>query len=170
MDLCGEKHMKYAGLNKNDFTAAPGVSVSFFTQGCPHRCVNCHNPETWDFDGGKNFTPKVLDEIVEALTANDITRSFCLMGGEPLCEKNIPLSYLILSYIKEKIPETKIYIWTGYIYKELLKNSNSQLKEILKMANVLIDGPYIDSLRDVTLPMRGSSNQNIIYLDKEKKI
>ena len=62
--------MKYAGINKNDFAAAPGVSVTFFTQGCPHRCHGCHNPETWDFDGGKEFTPQVLDEIVEALTAN----------------------------------------------------------------------------------------------------
>ena len=81
--------MQYAGIIKNDFSAAPGVSVTFFTQGCPHRCKGCHNPETWDFDGGKEFTPQVLNEIIEALTANGLTRSFCLMGGEPLCEENL---------------------------------------------------------------------------------
>ena len=156
--------MRYAGINYNDFTAAPGVSVSFFTQGCPHRCKGCHNPETWDFDGGKEFTPQVLDEIIEALTANGIVRSFCLMGGEPLCEENIFLSHLVLSYIREKIPGVKIYIWTGFIYENLLKNSSPQLQKILEMADVLVDGPYIEELRDITLPLRGSSNQRIIEL------
>jgi anaerobic ribonucleoside-triphosphate reductase activating protein len=156
--------MKYAGINKNDFAAAPGVSVTFFTQGCPHRCYGCHNPETWDFDGGKDFTPQVLNEIVAALTANGLTRSFCLMGGEPLCEENLSLAALVISYIREKVPETKIYVWTGFIYEDLLKNSSPELKKILAEADVLVDGPYIEELRDITLPMRGSSNQRIINL------
>lgn len=156
--------MKYAGINKNDFAAAPGVSVSFFTQGCPHRCHGCQNPETWDFDGGKEFTPQILDEIVEALTANGITRSFCLMGGEPLCEENLELAFLVISQIREKVPETKIYIWTGFIYEDLLKKSSSKLQKILEMTDVLVDGPYIEELRDITLPLRGSSNQRIINL------
>ena len=156
--------MKYAGINKNDFAAAPGVNVSFFTQGCPHRCKNCHNPETWDFDGGKDFTPEVLDEIVEALTANNIARNLCVMGGGPLCEENIPLTCLVISKVKEKLPETKVYIWTGFIYENLLKNASSDLQKILSMTDVLIDGPYVQELRDITLPMRGSSNQRIINL------
>jgi anaerobic ribonucleoside-triphosphate reductase activating protein len=80
--------MRYAGLNLNDFSAAPGVSVSFFTQGCPHRCKGCHNPETWEYNGGKEFTPDILDKIVEALSANGIERNLAIMGGEPLCEEN----------------------------------------------------------------------------------
>ena len=75
--------MRYAGLDKKDFTAAPGVSVSFYTQGCPHKCHGCHNPETWDFERGKEFTPKVLEEIITALSANGIKRALAVMGGQP---------------------------------------------------------------------------------------
>ena len=160
--------MKYAGVNKNDFAAAPGVSVTFFTQGCPHRCHGCHNPETWDFDGGKEFTPQVLDEIVEALAANGITRSLCVMGGEPLCEENLFLTHLVISYVREKVPGVKVYIWTGFCYADLLKKSSPRLQKILEMTDVLIDGPYVEALRDITLPMRGSSNQSIINLTKKE--
>lgn len=160
--------MRYAGINKNDFAAAPGVSVTFFTQGCPHRCHGCHNPETWDFDGGKEFTPSVLNEIVEAITANGITRSLCIMGGEPLCEENLFLTHLVISHIREKVPGVKVYIWTGFYYEDLLKNSSSHLQKILELTDVLIDGPYIERLRDITLPMRGSSNQSIINLTKDE--
>ena len=159
--------MRYSGLHLNDFSAAPGVSVTFFTQGCPHRCHGCHNPETWDFDGGKEFTPQVLDKIVEALTANNITRSLCIMGGEPLCEENLFLTNLVISHIREKVPGVKVYVWTGFYYEDLLKNSNPHLQKILKLTDVLIDGPYIEARRDITLPMRGSSNQRIINLTKE---
>lgn len=159
--------MKYAGINKNDFSAAPGISVSFFVQGCPHRCPGCHNPETWDYEGGKEFTPKVIDEILEALTANGIHRSLAIMGGEPLCENNSFLTLLLTKTIKEKSPKTKIYVWTGYYYDDLLKAGNPYVKQILKLADVLIDGPYIEAQKDLTLPMRGSSNQNIINLTNE---
>ena len=161
--------MKYAGIIKNDLSAAPGVSVSFFTQGCPHHCPGCHNPETWDFNGGKEFTYDVLNEVIDALTANGVNRSLSILGGEPLCEQNIFLTLLVVKTVKEALPDTKIYIWTGYYYDELLKeNSDSHLKAILDYTDYLIDGTYIQSLRDITLPMRGSSNQNIIDL-KEKK-
>jgi anaerobic ribonucleoside-triphosphate reductase activating protein len=159
--------MRYAGINYNDFSAAPGVSVTLFTQGCPHHCKGCHNPETWDFNGGKEFTPKALEEIVEALTANNITRSFCVMGGEPLCEENLFLTNLVVSHIREKVPGVKIYVWTGFLYEDLLKKSNPHLQKILELTDVLIDGPYIEELRDITLPMRGSSNQRVINLTKE---
>lgn len=159
--------MQYAGIIKNDFSAASGVSVTFFTQGCPHRCKGCHNPETWDFNGGKEFTPKVLEEIVEALTANNITRSLCIMGGEPLCEENLFLTNLVISHIREKVPGVKVYVWTGFLYEDLLKKSNPHLQKILELTDVLIDGPYIEELRDITLPMRGSSNQRVINLTKE---
>ena len=158
--------MKYSGLIRNDLAAAPGVSVTFFTQGCPHRSKGCHNPETWDFDGGKEFTPKVLDEIYEALRANDIERSFCIMGGEPLCEQNLLLTYMVLQEVKAHFPDVKIYIWTGYYYKQLLEMTDPKVELILGMVDVLIDGPYIEKLRDTTLQMRGSSNQSIINLKK----
>lgn len=156
--------MRYAGLIKNDITGAPGLSVSYFAQGCPHRCKNCHNSETWDFDGGKEFTPEVLNEIINSLTAQGITRNFCIMGGEPMCEENIFLTYLIISTVKEKLPNVKIYIWSGYTYEQLMNMNDHKVQDCLEMADYLIDGPYIDSLRDITLDMRGSSNQNIIKL------
>lgn len=86
------------------------------------------------------------------------------MGGEPLCPENLELTSLVISYVREKVPGVQVYIWTGYIYENLLKNEASELKKILAQTDILIDGPYIDKLRDVTLPMRGSSNQRIIEL------
>lgn len=156
--------MRYASLKKNDVANAPGISVSFYVQGCVHHCKNCFNPETWDFDGGKEFTPEVLEEIIQALTANGITRSLCILGGEPLCPQNLELTLLVISYAREKVPGIKVYIWTGYIYENLLKNEAPELKKILSMTDVLVDGPYVEELRDITLSMRGSSNQRIINL------
>ena len=156
--------MRYAGINYNDMCAAPGVSVTLFTQGCPHHCEGCHNPETWDFDGGKEFTPDVLRKIVDRLTYNGVKRNFCIMGGEPLCEQNTLLTLMTIQYVKQRLPEIKIYLWTGYYYEDLLKSSDPKIPLILKEIDVLIDGPFIKSLRNITLKMRGSSNQNIIEL------
>ena len=161
--------MRYAGIIKNDFSAAPGISVSFFVQGCPHHCKGCHNPETWDFDGGKEFTYDVLNDIAESLFANGISRSLAIMGGEPLCEQNIFLTLLVVKTIKEKYPDVKIYIWSGYTYDYLMSHitTNLHLKQVLDYADFLIDGPYVEELRDISLPMRGSSNQKIIDLRKK---
>lgn len=161
--------MQYSGLILNDMSAAPGVSVTFFSQGCPHRCSGCHNPETWDFQGGKEFTADVLDEICEALVAQGVQRNLCIMGGEPLCPENIFLSNLIVRTVKERIPEAKIYVWTGYTFEKLVRESNKHVMDLLSQADVLVDGPYIESLRDVTLKMRGSSNQRIIDLTEALK-
>lgn len=156
--------MKYAHLNKNDIVNGEGISVSFWVQGCPVQCEGCHNSQIWDFDGGKEFTPQVLDEIVEALCANGIERNFSILGGEPLCEENEFLTLLVIKTVKEKLPNTKIYLWTGYYYNELIKRSSTHLKQILEMIDVLIDGPYIATKRDVSLKLRGSTNQSIIHL------
>lgn len=109
--------MKYSGLILNDITAAPGLCVTFFVQGCPHRCEGCHNPETWDFNEGLTFTPDILDKIVEGLTAQGIQRNFCVMGGEPLCIENAFLTYMVVQHVKENVPDAKIYIWSGYTYE-----------------------------------------------------
>lgn len=159
--------MKYAGLLKNDFSAAPGVSTTIYLQGCPHRCEGCHNPETWDFDGGKEFTQQTLDNIIKSLNDNNISRNLCIMGGEPLCPENEFLTLLIIKTIKEQLPDVKVYIWTGYLYEDLLKINNNHLADILKLTDVLIDGPYVQELRDISLFMRGSSNQRIIYLHEK---
>ena len=162
--------MRYSGLIRNDLAAAPGVSVTFFTQGCPHRCKGCHNPETWDFDGGKEFTPQVLEEIYEALSVNNIERNFCVMGGEPLCQQNLFLTLLVLRQVKERFPQIKIYLWTGYYYEDLKHSTDSHMQQVLDMTDVLIDGPYDQELRDITLKMRGSSNQSIIDLKEKRNV
>ena len=154
--------MRYAGIIKNDFSAAPGTSVTFFTQGCPHKCEGCHNPETWDFEGGEEVTHDTILEIIEAITANELHRNLCIMGGEPLCPENQFLTNLIINSVKEKLPDTKIYLWTGY-YLENLDMSNNRIKSILEQVDCIIDGPYDKTKRDVSLFIRGSSNQRILY-------
>ena len=157
--------MRYAGIIKNDLAAAPGISFTFFSQGCNHHCPGCHNQQTWDFDGGKEFTQETLDFIKDNIDANGIERTFCVMGGEPLDPNNLFLTDLVISYVKDNFPNKQIYLWTGYTYEELLKRSDNRLKSILQKVNVLIDGPYINELRDITLSMRGSSNQKILTLN-----
>lgn len=155
--------MRYAGIIPNDLSAAPGVCVTFFTQGCPHHCPGCHNPETWDYDGGKEFEGNTIERIEQYLTANGIHRDLCIMGGEPLCPDNQFLTLLICNTIKDKLPDTKIYIWTGYTLEELNKDTNTRISQILEKTDAIIDGPYIAAERDITLPMRGSRNQRILY-------
>lgn len=164
--------MKYADIKFNDTANAPGVCVSFYTQGCPHHCRGCHNPETWDFDGGKEFTPMVIEEVDKALDANGVHRDFCLLGGEPLCDENLFLSYLILEHVKITHPDVKIYIWSGYTYEQLMKRAatNTSLRRVLKLVDILIDGPFIQEQRDITLHMRGSRNQRIWDLKNKKEL
>lgn len=158
--------MKYAGIIENDFSAAPGVCVTFFTQGCPHHCKGCHNPETWDFEGGEKYTRFVTQRILNAINANGIQRDFCIMGGEPLCKENVVLVAPLIKIVKEHFPDIKIYVWTGYSYYILdeLKEFDGDLEYILKNIDCLIDGKYEEDQRDVTLKMRGSTNQRILYL------
>lgn len=153
--------MRYAGIIKNDFSAAPGISVTFFTQGCPHRCEGCHNPETWDFEGGEEVTHDTILDIIEAITANGLHRNLCIMGGEPLCPENQFLTNLIINSVKEKLPDTKVYLWTGYYLKDLDFNNN-RIEQILDKVDYIIDGPFEKDKRDITLFMRGSSNQHIL--------
>lgn len=157
--------MRYAGIIKNDLAAAPGISFTFFSQGCNRHCPGCQNQQTWDFDGGKEFTQETLDFIKDNINANGIERTFCVMGGEPLDPNNLFLTDLVISYVKDNFPDKEIYLWTGYTYEELMKRSEVRLKSILNKINILIDGPYINELRDITLSMRGSSNQKILTLN-----
>ena len=156
--------MKYANIKFNDVSNGMGVCVSLFTQGCPHHCPGCFNQCTWDFAGGIPFTEETMQSILDGLTDLGVHRDFCLLGGEPLCPQNYEISEYVISTIKEKLPDTKIYIWTGYLYEELLAKNNAQLNHILSMTDVLVDGPFIEKLKDISLVMRGSSNQRIINL------
>lgn len=161
--------MKYAGIIRNDISAGEGVCVTFFLQGCDQHCPGCHNPETWDFDGGYEFTQDTLDKIINSLQANGIQRNFCIMGGEPLHPQNQFLTNLVIEEVKKHYPDIKIYLWTGYIYENLIDKQEKLLQNILKNVNVLIDGPFILEQRDITLPMRGSKNQRVLVLKENDK-
>lgn len=156
--------MKYAGIIRNDVAAGQGVNVTFFVQGCEQHCEGCHNPETWDFDGGYEFTQATLDDIINSLKANGVQRNFSIMGGEPLHPQNEFLTNLIITEVKKVYPNIKISLWTGYIYEDLLQKHDKMLDNILSNIDVLIDGPFIKEQRDITLEKRGSRNQRIIEL------
>lgn len=154
---------KYAGLITNDFANGVGTCVSFWAQGCPHHCSGCQNPETWDFNGGHDLPTDIRSQIVKAICANGITRNFSVLGGEPLCEENLEEIDQIITSVRTAYPHIKIFVWTGYTLEELQKEKNLHIISILSQIDVLIDGPFIQEKRDITLELRGSRNQRILY-------
>ena len=154
---------RYAGLIKNDFANGTGTCVSFWTQGCPHRCPGCQNPETWNFNGGKEVPTDIRGQIIKAICANNITRNFSVLGGEPLCKENLEEVDKIITSVRAAFPQIKIFVWTGYLLEDLKKKNNDKIDHILSQIDVLIDGPYIDTERDITLELRGSKNQRVLY-------
>ena len=165
--------MRIAGIDYNDTAAAPGISLTVYVSGCEHRCPGCHNPEAWDFNYGEEINEKnrhdFYNKIVDGLIKNDIERNFCIMVGEPLHPRNQVETFMMLEYVKEYDPDIEVWIWTGYIYEDLLLEAETDraLELILHMADVLVDGPYIQEQRDITLKARGSRNQRIIYLQPQ---
>lgn len=158
--------MRIAGLVKNDIVDSDdGIAVALYFQGCPHHCKGCHNPETWDFNCGMEIDrEELIKTVMDSLTENGIKRNLSILGGEPLAPQNIDNTIYILSKIRKQFKDIKILLWTGYSFKDIKKDK--QQKKILKLVNKIIDGKYIETLRDTTLKLRGSSNQNIINLDK----
>lgn len=156
--------MKYAGLKKNDIANGDGICVSFWTQGCPFHCEGCHNPETWDFDGGEEFTDDVMKEILAAISENGVHRNFSILGGEPLHAANVPLVFKVVHSVKVHYPNIKIYLWTGFLLENLLvvAQRDTMLESILNQIDVLIDGPFILSRKNLGLYLRGSDNQRVI--------
>lgn len=154
---------RYAGLMTNDFANGVGTCVSFWTQGCPHHCPGCQNPETWSFDGGKPLPTDIRGQIIKAISANGITRNFSILGGEPLCKENLEEVNNIVTSVRIAYPHIKIFLWTGYTLEELQDQNNEKINHILSQIDVLIDGRFIESERDITLELRGSTNQRILY-------
>ena len=167
--------MNYCGLIKNDFSASPGTGVTLFVSGCDMHCPGCHNPAAQDYSYGNKYNIDTTFEILKALGANNIKRNLNIMGGEPLAPQNREgIMFLIMDILNE-LPDTKIYLWTGYTY-EYLQNEiqngifpEPELQYILSHINYLIDGPYIQDQRDITLHMRGSRNQRVIDMKETIK-
>lgn len=154
--------MRYAGIVENDVVNGEGVCTSFFMQGCPHRCKGCHNPETWNFEGGKEASlSEVIEEILNAIDKNGIQRNFSVLGGEPFAKENVYPLFVILWQVKKTFPNIKTFVWTGFTLEELKEIPMSD--SILQYIDVLIDGKFIEEERDITLKLRGSKNQRILY-------
>ena len=163
--------MKYAGIIYDDTAAAPGLSLSFYTQGCPIHCPGCHNQDMWDFEGGYEFNSEVRDRVIEKLNENGILRNLCIIGGEPLCEQNAHMTELLCGFARAEYPDIKIYIWTGYTLEELCEREQNEksIHNILECVDVLIANPFDISKRDITLELRGSSNQEIYKFVTEEE-
>lgn len=155
---------RIAGVYYNDTANAEGVCISVYLSGCDIKCPGCHNQELQDFSYGELFTSERAAEICSHLMDNNVKRNLCILGGEPLHDKNISATNLLARMAKDI--GVKVYIWTGYFVEDLLVRAqkNVALKELLfnGICDVIIDGPYVESLRDITLSMRGSSNQRVI--------
>lgn len=159
---------RIAKIMKNDAVNGIGVCVSLWTQGCPNHCPGCHNPETWDFDGGYE-EPNLRGEIIKAISANNVTRNLSILGGEPLCLENVSMVRSVIEAVRIAYPQIKIFLWTGYTLKELQREKNEDLEYILNNINYLIDGRFIEAEKDLTLWLRGSRNQNVYKLTENKK-
>ena len=153
--------MNYAEIKKVDIANGPGVRVSLFVSGCRNHCKGCFNPETWNFDYGRPFTRETEDEIIEALRPSWI-QGLSILGGEPTEEENAAVLIPFLKRVRAALPDKDIWLYSGYTY-EVLRD-----KEILTLADVLVDGPFLLEQKDAGLAFRGSRNQRIIDL-REKE-
>ena len=154
--------MRYNKIRKMDISNGPGVRVSIFFQGCHFHCKDCFNSETWDFEGGKEFTDKTIDRVIE-LCGNDYIVGLSILGGEPMHPVNIEGTTKLAKIFKEKYPNKNIWVWSGFLF-EGLKD-----KEVLKYIDVLVDGQFKTELFDPRLRWKGSSNQRVIDVKKSLK-
>lgn len=154
--------MKYNTIRKMDISNGPGIRVSIFVQGCMFHCKNCFNPETWNFDGGKDYTDETIETVLK-LCEEEYVKGLSILGGEPLHPKNIKGVTKLAKVFKEKFKDKDLWLWSGFPFEDK-KN-----EEIMQYLDVLVDGQYVDELHDFRLKWRGSSNQRVINVKKSLK-
>ncbi len=162
--------MNYSGIIGSDIANGEGVRVSLFVSGCTHHCKGCFNPDTWDFAAGKPFTEKTQDFILAELDHPWIA-GLTLLGGEPMEPENQRALAPFLRRVRARFGSSKnIWCYTGCVLeRDLQKESRWRTEvtdELLSMIDVLVDGPFVESLKDITLRFRGSSNQRILHLQR----
>ncbi len=155
--------MRYNLIRKMDISNGPGVRVSIFMQGCMFHCKNCFNPETWDFNKGKEFTDETIEKVLD-LCSEDYIVGLSILGGEPMHPKNIEGTTKLARAFKEKYPNKSLWAWSGFLFDKDLSD-----KDVLKYLDVLVDGQYMDDLHNPTLKWRGSTNQRVIDVKKSLK-
>lgn len=157
--------MRINRIKDNDIANGFGITMSIWTQGCPHHCKGCFNGETWSYADGEEFTEEKLNYIINNINKNNIKRDLSILGGEPLCPENIEGIIYMCKTFKTKYPDKKIYLWTGYVVEEF----NKSQKEIFKYADILVDGKFEEDKKNISLIMRGSSNQRVINVKETLK-
>ena len=164
--------MRYAQIRSMDISNGEGIGIALFVQGCHFHCQNCFNSDTWDFNGGKEWTQETEDKFIELANKPYIKR-ISILGGEPLAEENLDDVLELVNKIRILYPPKLIWLYTGYTWETIMNyisvgidqyidNLYIKRKNIIKQCNVLVDGRYMDSLKDITLKWRGSSNQRVI--------
>lgn len=164
--------MNYGEIKKNDIANGLGVRVSLFVSGCRHCCKNCFNSQTWSFNYGTPFTTETEDYIIKAMEPEYIS-GLSLLGGEPFEPENQPALINLLKRVKSVYPNKNIWCYTGFLFdSELLGQSraNGQYTlELLELIDILVDGRFVEELKDISLKFRGSSNQRIINVKESLK-
>ncbi|MDD7113793.1 MAG: anaerobic ribonucleoside-triphosphate reductase activating protein [Lachnospiraceae bacterium] len=164
--------MYYGNIKKSDIANGPGVRVSLFVSGCTHHCKGCFNEETWNFKYGEPFTEKTEEQILNLLKPSYVS-GLTVLGGEPMEYVNQKDLLPFLKKVRETYPKKTIWCYTGYVYeKDVLGRMVSKwkiTKDILELIDVLVDGPFIEEQKDITLLFRGSSNQRLIDVPKSMK-
>lgn len=155
--------MRYHNITKDDMLNGDGLRVVLWVSGCSHHCQGCQNPITWDHSDGLIFDGNALNEIDDQLEKNYIS-GITLSGGDPFFNGNRQDILVLCKYVKELFPNKNIWLYTGYTYEEV-----SDL-EIMDYIDILVDGPYVEKLRDTSLKWRGSSNQRVIDIKETHKI
>lgn len=149
--------MNYCGIKKTDIANGPGVRVSLFVSGCRNHCPGCFQPETWDFAYGEPFTKKTEKELIRALRSSWI-QGLSILGGDPMEPENQKALLPFLKRLRLMCPDKDVWLYTGYLYEDV-KDA-----EILKWVDVIVDGPFVEAKKDISLAFRGSNNQRIIRL------
>lgn len=164
--------MNYANIKWYDVANGPGVRVSLFVSGCRNHCKNCFNPETWDFDYGQPFTEEVEDKILKAMEP-DYIKGFTLLGGDPFEPENCAALVPFMKRMRKLYPEKSVWCFTGYDYeRDLLTGKKGDAETVLKLLrtlDVLVDGRFVEELKDLNLRFRGSLNQRIISVKESLK-
>ena len=154
--------MYYATIKNCDIANGPGVRVSLFVSGCVHHCPGCFNQEAWDFHYGQPFTEETIQTILQMLRPSYI-KGLTLLGGEPFDPRNQEDVVKLLRRIRAELPEKSIWAFSGYLFeRDMLSGKIGDVSEYLSYLDVLVDGPFVQSRKNLSLRFRGSENQRII--------
>ena len=154
--------MHYGAIKKTDIANGSGVRVSLFVSGCRNHCKGCFQPQTWDFEYGQPFTKDTEDEIIKALCPSWI-QGFSILGGEPMEPENQKTLLPFIKRIRQKYSDKDIWLYSGYVYEEIKDF------ELLQYVDVLVDGPFMEEMKDPSLAFRGSRNQRILNVPESLK-